>query len=1755
MAMNKAIFVLLVVLISLTSFVAAEYPMGTFGSEALIYHFDDCSTCQPLDSSGNNRNGTWFNGAASFVDSDCAPIAGNTGCANMSADPDLGIEFPNTTVVHNYGDWTINIWMKTYVAVDRYGLMTSKEWDTAVVPSAGQKFLVYLNDGTARKYAQSDIIFGSWYMYTQTYNDAADNYTIYINGTQKASFTSINTFSCGAIGTCTYNVIGHWNKAVGGTTSFPGIVDDLVILGKTLTLEQVQQMYTDSYTPADATPPQVIIATNNTAPKYNANISVYVNSTEAGNCWVYNNMSNTNSSSIACNATFTYIVNLTKSNSIFFRAYATDGAGNLNSTETLTLNVANSPPPATGNFNVSNDYTASTNETINFTAVTDADGDTVNYYVWWNDTTLRRIINTTTNKFTLNLTAQGVFYYWVETFDGTTSGGNSSIQKLTADFTPPTITWTSPSAATTYTLNPTYPINVTCSDNYEIWSMNISLYNSSNAQTTSYYFKNVSVASFNNYSVMNLNLYQKNIISVRCYDSHTAELIPDLRKSKLNDTLLVFNDIKKNEYLNIVPSLISSIDKSISLPTGFTSSIDYIDEYDRVTIDTAKATKIKLSNTFKIENKGNKIIYRMTGNKKLNYLPQSKYAGHVVWGTYVTDFDSARYVYVNGLKSPSIIQVKIINDYNIDVIVSGLLEWQAGDVITIDPETQGLNWAEQNRTIEQISYPYWDNILNNASTTTGLNGYINWSVKAYDRDNYFFLSSIDFYHNSTGSWQSISKSIFGLNSVFINVTTQITAPHYVCGYFIVTDRYSLTNTTDYSCANITNSNPTAPMLSLPANNSIEYINVTTFDWTDSTDADGDIISYNLYISNQTDIGYIVFNKTGLASSTYTLISAQSLANGRYYWKVNSTDDHSGYSANSVIYTYIVNISFGISAHTKNCTTCYAGQDVVFNCTINGGDLLDDIIFSENSTGAWVNYTSGFVNSSTDWFSYTINGSNYQRFESIGWYWIANSTDGRVSTGTLQVFNISNHLPTQSTPTINLTNSSNLILSNLTCNPVGVEDLDSDSVTLSYAWYKNNVLQSAFNNLQKLSYDNTTEDEIWNCEVAIYDGYNNGITKNSSGIEILSYAPNDNYLFMYPRTNYTFIVNIPRYSYISNLSFYLGSYNSTDICFQESTNKSSQCEFFTTYDGGSTTYGTNSTPYPNSGTDDNHSTYISGYNPTFKSYGMIEEYKVPIVPLILELDTGNAPIHCRKNISVTTEYIVNNSFYLNIVYLDFSVSLIFFGYNGTAWNTLYNTFSNPCGTGNTYDLYETAIYLNLTSPGITNLSINTFDAKPIYFNDTLWTNGQKYLIYSNITTLNDILMHGCDCVGCVFQYPNCSIPLNFTSLTTGRLKIYYYNTSIDFELNNCTGSSIPTNATALNITFYDQTGTVDEIVYEATTFYTIGTITKNFSMATDSTSNVAYCIYPNWAHIIIDQHHNYFDGTNYYNYYMSDNEFINVTQQLNLYTHNGTTQVLFTVQDKNSDAIAGAYLHILVYDVGTGTYKTTEILQTDTKGQALGNIVLYNTFYTFLIYYNGELIYSENGVRIVANTRTFTISLAGTSWTDDFVVSDTITSNLYFNNETNNFVFTYSDGSSKMHYGCLKVDKINRTGKYNLSDDCVYSASGSVIASITPSNDTTYIATGYIKFDNEFIKQVLDVVFNKSKAFFSTDQPELMLFLSILIWITLMLIGLPHPAISMVLFAIGIVVTSIMHFYLISASMLFGIIILAVIQIYLHGSRQ
>ena len=167
----------------------------------------------------------------------------------------------------------------------------------------------------------------------------------------------------------------------------------------------------------------------------------------------------------------------------------------------------------------------------------------------------------------------------------------------------------------------------------------------------------------------------------------------------------------------------------------------------------------------------------------------------------------------------------------------------------------------------------------------------------------------------------------------------------------------------------------------------------------------------------------------------------------------------------------------------------------------------------------------------------------------------------------------------------------------------------------------------------------------------------------------------------------------------------------------------------------------------------------------------------------------------------------------------------------------------------------------------------------------------------------------------------------------------------------------------------------------------------------------------------------------------------------------------------------------------------------------------------------------------------------------------IPASIYFNNVTNNFVYTWTDPTSEMHFACLKVEESNRTGKFELDTTCVESTSGTILYNIPVLNaGSTYMATGYLKFDFPMITDVVNWLVTPSSSLFNIS-PFIGLIIALFFCVMMVMIGLPQPTVSLTFLGIGVLICSYLGLWAISIMQVTSIIFLIVVQLYLRKNKQ
>lgn len=148
-----------------------------------------------------------------------------------------------------------------------------------------------------------------------------------------------------------------------------------------------------------------------------------------------------------------------------------------------------------------------------------------------------------------------------------------------------------------------------------------------------------------------------------------------------------------------------------------------------------------------------------------------------------------------------------------------------------------------------------------------------------------------------------------------------------------------------------------------------------------------------------------------------------------------------------------------------------------------------------------------------------------------------------------------------------------------------------------------------------------------------------------------------------------------------------------------------------------------------------------------------------------------------------------------------------------------------------------------------------------------------------------------------------------------------------------------------------------------------------------------------------------------------------------------------------------------------TYVPVEMAKTDTNGQAVLRIVPNYITYKLLIS-SGSASVTTAPTKFTANTNAYTLSFTQNALTS-LIEMPSVSKSLTFNNATNTYVFTWTDTQNLVTQGCLNVNKYNSTGTYTVQNSCSSGSTGSIIYTVTDTNNTRYVASATLDTNTQY----------------------------------------------------------------------------------------
>lgn len=454
------------------------------------------------------------------------------------------------------------------------------------------------------------------------------------------------------------------------------------------------------------------------------------------------------------------------------------------------------------------------------------------------------------------------------------------------------------------------------------------------------------------------------------------------------------------------------------------------------------------------------------------------------------------------------------------------------------------------------------------------------------------------------------------------------------------------------------------------------------------------------------------------------------------------------------------------------------------------------------------------------------------------------------------------------------------------------------------------------------------------------------------------------------------------------------------------------------------------------------------------------------------------------------------------------------YNSNTIDNTLNYFAIEFNVNTSFN-----ISANLTYNGTTYTGTKTTTGTSQKFNVSLTTpelSSQANKSFNWFFTIND--------------YTNTTVPINQTVNpilidNCSSYSVVAYNFSV---LDEDSFAAITSNFTAL--LSYNYTG-----------------IQRNYSGAFFNRNSIAFCINPSYANISGDFNIVYSEGLNSRNYVKTSLQIDNVTDYLNLYLSTGTTEeITIHTIDPSDNNLENIFIEVYRYNQSSNAYYQIDSEKTDTNGNAIFNLKTGDIYYKFKLYQDGVLKIDTEAFKLFTTSYEYVIGTIIETPAASWLLARDIDAFLIFTNSTLTFLYTWNDSKSVATNYCLNVTYDNRTG---LSFACSTSSSGSLSYTVTNTN-ASYVAQGLARINGNYRVLVSSAV--NLKGIWKNLDMNTGIFISIMLVLTLSLIGLSSPKIAIAmtvlsgigLYLLGLAPLSLMS--VISLSLL-GIIIIAIMR--------
>lgn len=331
----------------------------------------------------------------------------------------------------------------------------------------------------------------------------------------------------------------------------------------------------------------------------------------------------------------------------------------------------------------------------------------------------------------------------------------------------------------------------------------------------------------------------------------------------------------------------------------------------------------------------------------------------------------------------------------------------------------------------------------------------------------------------------------------------------------------------------------------------------------------------------------------------------------------------------------------------------------------------------------------------------------------------------------------------------------------------------------------------------------------------------------------------------------------------------------------------------------------------------------------------------------------------------------------------------------------------------------------------------------------------------------------------------------------------------------------------------------------------GSTVKNYSYEYlyYNKSYYSFCFLPSDFNYTLNAQIGY-EGSGYAkNYYYIDGLTVtNRSQVVLLYLLNETLATLteLKVVDKSQTPIEDIIIEIQRYDLGTDTYYLVSMAKSNYDGVDIAYLNWYDTLYKFILKQNGTIVKSTNPYKISETPQTFTI---GEDTIFEYDKFDNIDYSLIYNNNTKNFILTYSSSDSSVKSYCLRVIKRSVINDTIICNTCEVSSSATLYCNINAYGNGTYYATFYATGSFRQIEILTEIVGSINELYEEIGTEDGAIY-SVILGLIILFVFFVSPALGIIGAILGLVVNMVFGFIPLDPLTFTGVVILGGVIIWL-----